>query len=94
MSAKTDTTTAAVVETPAVETPKVKAPRFTPLDTDRAAWVAANARPAVSTCLCGCGGSTKGRFVPGHDATLKESLKAGATAGCADSIAALATFGW
>lgn len=87
---KTDTTAAPT--TP--ETTKTKAPRFTPLEAERAAWVAANARPAVSTCLCGCGGTTKGRFVPGHDATLKEALKAGVMQGCEASKAALATFGW
>lgn len=25
-------------------------------------------------CLCGCGGATKSRFVPGHDATLKSAV--------------------
>lgn len=69
-------------------------PKWTALDADRLAFVVQHARPAVSACLCGCGGTTKGRFVPGHDATLKEALKAGAKAGCADSITALATFGW
>lgn len=88
-AAKTET---APVETPAE--PKVKEPRFPALDTERAAWVAKHARPAISTCLCGCGGTTKGRFVPGHDATLKEALKTGAAAGDKSSIAALATFGW
>jgi hypothetical protein len=73
---------------------KAKTPRFIPLPTDRAAWVAANARPAIAPCLCGCGGTTKGRFMPGHDATLKEQLKAGAAAGDAASTQALATFGW
>lgn len=73
---------------------KVKEPRFTPLPVERTAWIAANARPAVSSCLCGCNGTTKGRFVPGHDATLKESLKASAAAGDENATAALATFGW
>ena len=68
--------------------------RFPALTGERLAFVVANARPAVSRCLCGCGGTTKGRFVPGHDATLKEHLRAGAKAGCADSKAALKTFGW
>lgn len=76
------------------KTPKVKTPRFVPLPTDRTAWIAAHARPAVSSCLCGCNGTTKGRFVPGHDATLKESLKASAAAGDENATAALATFGW
>lgn len=68
------------------------------MDPDVAAWVASHARPAVSLCLCGCGGETKGRFVPGHDATLKERLRA--TVELADgkaktdAEAALATFGW
>lgn len=83
------------VATPTVEPEaKVKEPRFPALPAERAAWVAKHARPAISHCLCGCGGTTKGRFVPGHDATLKESLKTGASTGCKDSIAALKTFGW
>jgi hypothetical protein len=89
-------TTPAVVAKPKAE----KKPRFAPLPVDRAAWIAANARPAVSVCLCGCNGTTKGRFVPGHDATLKESLKATVSQVGGDENAknaaadALATFGW
>lgn len=89
-----------------VKTPKT--PRFTALDPARTAWILRNARPAVSSCLCGCGGTTKGRFQPGHDATLKESLKATIAAddggdaeipgtpaaAAADARAALSTFGW
>lgn len=78
-----------VVETPAEPVVETKKSKWEALDADRLAWVTENARPAVSTCLCGCGGTTKGRFVPGHDATLKEALKA--TPG---GDAALATFGW
>lgn len=94
---------AAANSTPDVELPsddeteakaKGKEPRWTPLPEDRTAWIAAHARPAISACLCGCGGTTKGRFVPGHDATLKESLKVTAEAGNQDAQAALATFGW
>lgn len=81
-------------ETTETETPVVKEPKHAALDADRAAWVAANARPAISTCLCGCGGTTKGRFVPGHDAKLKVALETGVAAGCENSIAAMATFGW
>lgn len=89
----------AVVETPVVEeTPKVKAPRFTPIEADTLAWIAAHARPAVSPCLCGCGEQTKSRFFPGHDATLKERLKAtvanGDDASKATAEATLAVFGW
>jgi hypothetical protein len=47
---------------------------FTEADSDRLAWIAANARPAHSPCLCGCGELTKGRFAPGHDAILKSRL--------------------
>lgn len=89
-----------VEETPAPETKtkKAKEPRFTALPEDRVLWIAQHARPAVSSCLCGCGGTTKGRFMPGHDATLKESLKAGTKSEdivIADaSRAALETFGW
>lgn len=85
--------------TTAPKTPKVpKAPRWTALPADRAAWIAANARPAIASCLCGCGETTKGRFFPGHDATLKETLKvtveSGDKASKASATAALATFGW
>ncbi len=79
------------------ETTEAKKPRWTAMDAKTAAWVAANARPAESDCLCGCGGKTKGRFVPGHDALLKETLKATAAAGGEagkSAQAALATFGW
>jgi hypothetical protein len=76
------------------QTADVKTPRWTPLPADQTAWIAAHARPAISNCLCGCGGTTKGRFVPGHDATLKESLKVSAAAGDENAATALATFGW
>lgn len=80
-----------------VDTPEVKPARWQPLDATRASWIADHARPAVSECLCGCGGSTKGRFVPGHDATLKETLKATVEAAPEHAHfakAALETFGW
>lgn len=28
-------------------------------------------RPATNACLCGCGGLTSSRFVPGHDSRLR-----------------------
>lgn len=93
-AAPAKTTEAASTEAPKTEAKAPKAPRFPALPAERAAWVAKHARPAVASCLCGCGGTTKGRFVPGHDATLKESLKTGAAAGDKASKAALATFGW
>lgn len=67
------------------------------LSVEEARWIAENARPRESACLCGCGGLTKTRFVPGHDALLKRSLvatvaKGGAAAKHAKS--AIATFGW
>lgn len=70
-----------------------------PLTPEAAKAIAATARPAVSPCLCGCGGQTKGRFVPGHDATLKEQLKitvADSPVKAARDAAqsALASFGW
>lgn len=65
---------------------------------DRLAFVVANARPATTSCLCGCGGSTKTRFVPGHDALLKRDLAATAAHGTDEAKAqaqtALAVFGW
>jgi hypothetical protein len=78
---------------------KTKAPLHkTPLSADAAAQVAAVARPAVSPCLCGCKETTKGRFYPGHDAILKERLKATTESkneeAAASATAALATFGW
>ena len=85
-------------ETTEEETPKVKKPRWQPLDADTAAWVAAHARPAVSRCLCGCGESTKGRFFPGHDATLKMQLQASLQSDdeqvVANAQAAIGIFGW
>jgi hypothetical protein len=87
----TEPEAAPVVETEAASKKKAKTPKWSALEADRVAWIASHARPAVSPCLCGCGGSTKGRFMPGHDATLKESLKATDTD---EARAALATFGW
>jgi hypothetical protein len=95
MASKTKTTETDAPTTEEVATAKPS--KWEVLATDRAAWIAANARPAVSTCLCGCGSPTKGRFFPGHDATLKETLKVTAAAGGeagASAEAALATFGW
>lgn len=94
MPAVTDNKTTA----PASKKAKAKTPRFAPLPADRAAWVAANARPAVAPCLCGCNGTTKGRFMPGHDAVLKATLEQTAKTGDAKAkkaaTTALATFGW
>jgi hypothetical protein len=68
------------------------------MSAERAAWVAANARPKDAPCLCGCGATTKTRFFPGHDALLKRDLTAtkerGTKAAKRDAEAALATFGW
>lgn len=55
------------------------------------AKIAKMARPAESPCICGCGGTTKGRFVPGHDAVLKERLKATKTPA---AEAVLRQMGW
>lgn len=93
MTRKTSSTKAPVAKATPAPAPKKarKTKEWPALDAARASWVAENARPAVAPCLCGCGGTTKGRFVPGHDATLKETLKA------TDSDVArqaLATFGW
>jgi hypothetical protein len=69
-----------------------------PMSAERAAWVAANARPKNAPCLCGCGGLTKTRFVPGHDALLKRDLVAteerGDKKAKAATKAARETFGW
>ncbi len=72
-------------------------PRWEALNPEVAKWVADHARPAKSACLCGCGATTKSRFVPGHDALLKERLGATVVAGgpaAKSAEAALATFGW
>lgn len=65
---------------------------------DRLAWVAANARPAKTNCLCGCGKETKTRFFPGHDALLKRDLAATTAHGTEEAKAeariALEKFGW
>lgn len=71
--------------------------RFPALDAERMAWVEANARPAISPCLCGCGELTKSRFAPGHDATLKEQLKNTVAAGGESgelAQSAIQKFGW
>ena len=68
-----------------------------PLSLGQVAWIAANARPAETPCLCGCGGTTKTRFVPGHDARLKSALtRTAAKGGEPAELAtrALARFGW
>jgi hypothetical protein len=86
-----------VTTTEQTATKAAKADRFVALSTDQAKAIATTARPAVTPCLCGCGGTTKGRFVPGHDATLKETLKAtvkGGGAAAKHAQAALETFGW
>lgn len=89
-------TDATVTDPPVAKKPK--APKWDVMDTDRAVWVAQHARPAVALCLCGCGGTTKGRFAPGHDATLKAQLAVTATTGTGkaktNAEAALVTFGW
>lgn len=76
------------------EQPEPKTPKWPILDKERSAWILEHARPAVAPCLCGCGGTTKGRFVPGHDATLKATLQQNADAGNVTAAEALATFGW
>ena len=87
----------------ASKTTSTKTDRFVPLTDAEARWVAENARPAESPCLCGCGNLTKGRFFPGHDALLKERLRAtigerggkgGSKKAQAAAKQALATFGW
>lgn len=95
----TKTTAPAKQEAPAQSKPKKeKTARFGPIEVgDRLSWIEDNARPAVSRCLCGCKETTKGRFFPGHDATLKEELKATVRAGgeaAPHARAILATFGW
>lgn len=45
------------------------------LEAKEQAKVARAAKPKEpNTCLCGCGGTTMSRFVPGHDAKLKSRL--------------------
>jgi hypothetical protein len=82
---------------------KAADPKHPALSDEEAAWVLANARPAEAACLCGCGGVTKGRFVPGHDAVLKSRLArtaaqdTGQTDGpdaAWDAHASLVVFGW
>ena len=48
-------------------------------------------------CECGCGGSPKGaraKFLPGHDAKLKNSLIDAAIKGGKRAIIKLEKFGW
>lgn len=72
--------------------------RWTALDAEAVTVIRDRARPALAPCLCGCGETTKGRFYPGHDATLKETLKATIVRGEGDApeIAreAMAGMGW
>lgn len=78
-------------ETKPESKPKPKATKtakWDKLEKERVAWIRKNARPAVAPCLCGCGGTTKGRFMPGHDATLKATLEAHG------DKTTLAAFGW
>lgn len=96
--AATEPTPEVAVATPADKPEKAPIPAKTPVEADRLAVVLANARPAESNCLCGCGNLTKGRFFPGHDAVLKAQLGVTARltddARSADAQAALAKFGW
>jgi len=68
------------------------------LTVDRLKAIEAMARPAVAPCMCGCEETTKGRFFPGHDATLKRDLaKAVANGSKAEKERAariLEVFGW
>jgi hypothetical protein len=72
--------------------------QFDALSATEAKTIADNARPANAPCMCGCGGLTKGRFFPGHDATLKSALnvtvKTGSKAARKQAERALANFGW
>jgi hypothetical protein len=72
--------------------------QFDALTSAQAKNIADNARPANAPCMCGCGGLTKGRFFPGHDATLKAALhvtvKTGSPAAKKQATRALANFGW
>ena len=36
----------------------------------------AKTKTSVNTCLCGCGGTTRGTFKPGHDARMVSQLVA------------------
>jgi hypothetical protein len=72
--------------------------QFDALNASQLKSLIANARPALAPCLCGCGNTTKGRFFPGHDATLKAALhqteKTGSPAAKKSAKVALAAFGW
>lgn len=49
---------------------------------------------ASSSCLCGCGGVTGGRFVPGHDSKLKSALFDAARSGDNAAYARIGELGW
>lgn len=72
--------------------------KFDALNATQLKSLIANARPALAPCLCGCGNTTKGRFYPGHDATLKAALHVTETKGNPaarkHAKAALIAFGW
>lgn len=71
---------------------------WTPFTPAEATSILASARPAEAPCLCGCGGLTKGRFVPGHDAVLKARLnvtvETGSKSAASKAREAIAVFGW
>lgn len=105
---ETERRTATAEDKPVAKKERKVKPTEIPLDTETVAWVAANARPAVTKCLCGCGRETKGRFFPGDDAKLKARLEATikaddggdaqipgtAAAAAADARRAQEIFGW
>lgn len=72
--------------------------QFDPIPTDQVKEIAAIARPKLAPCMCGCGNATKGRFFPGHDATLKAALHVtvavGTPAARKHAEIALERFGW
>lgn len=72
--------------------------KFDALSAAQAKSLADNARPALAPCMCGCGEVTKGRFYPGHDATLKAALNvtvsSGSPAAKKQAARALTNFGW
>lgn len=80
------------------KTPVVKTPKWEAMTSAEAKEALRVARPAIAACLCGCGTMTKSRFAPGHDATLKERLKAtvasGTGAAARDAAEAIARYGW
>ena len=49
---------------------------------------------AVKQCMCGCGGTTKSKFCPGHDSKFKNALRKRLAEGDATAMVMIEQLGW